>query len=106
MRTYAGVITQDGVRQVEVVTADGRRHPLALQSRLFPEPLSDFDWGSWSRGTQKLAYALLTDAVGEGWAVSLHLLYALDVVARLERDRPWRLAALEVDAWVNRPVPP
>ena len=107
-RTYTGSRTSQGTRVLVRLDAPGRPYPrsidpLPLRLDLFNHSPSGFEWGYLGSGPAQLALALLAHCTGDDpYAVARHQAFKEEVVARLPRERSWRMTEAQVREWVDR----
>ena len=72
-------------------------HPLKMRRHAHDTRVSAFAWGEQSVGAERLAYSILADCIGEGFAVWLAVPFMNDVVCKL--DAEWEITSDDIEAW-------
>ena len=77
------------------MTVDGQ--PLKMKRHPHDTRASPFAWGETSVGAERLAYSILADCLGDGFATLLSVALMNDVVRRL--DPEWEITSDDIEAW-------
>src|ERR1041385_89746 len=78
-----------------VVTVDGQA--LKMRRHAHDTRVSPFAWGEHAVGAERLAYSILADCIGDGFAVWLAVPFMNDVVSKL--DAEWEITSEDIEAW-------
>lgn len=101
MKVYYGQRI-NGICTVEVLTADGRKFPLAPRLDLRNHSPDGFQWGYGGSGPAQLALALLCDALrSDERAASLYQQFKFSMIAGLDCEF-WSFTDAQIRLWATR----
>lgn len=96
-RTYTGHRNpRSHMTEVRVIDGHGESRWLPLRLDLYNHSPTGFEWGYGGSGPSQLALAILADVVNDRIAMVLHQAYKRAVIAKLPRDKSWRIKEQDV----------
>jgi hypothetical protein len=98
-KIYSGRRNKAGLCIVHV-QSKGDSYLLPLRLDIVKHSPTGFEWGYGGSGPSQLALAILADCVSDEVALALHIKFKMQFVAKLHRDRPWKLGDKQVVQFV------
>lgn len=100
MRFFIGLILNDGSRRI--LTGYAQPSITSLEEIPNPQSAETYSWGTDEdeRAVLRTAWMLLANSVGADIATAQYEQYAMAIVQRLSKDKPWLIQRKDIEAWV------